>query len=136
MPARPDLPVRPSQTVLGQALVFQAPAIPAPGFAEAAIAEIIGKCDTSDVPLPKTEITKAVLDPTGLWGNEDFEARLLCTDPDAAGGSTDVSDISWVVPTVGLGTATFVPGMPGQSDINVFNGSESAWRTWLRQNTR
>lgn len=29
---------------------------------EAAIAEIIGKCDTSDVPLPKTEITKAVLD--------------------------------------------------------------------------
>ncbi|OWK32490.1 amidohydrolase [Sphingomonas mucosissima] len=37
------------------------------------------------------------------------------TDPDAAGGSTDMSDISWVVPTVGLGTATFVPGMPGHS---------------------
>ena len=29
-----------------------------------------------------------------------------------------------------------VPGMPGQSDINVFNGSEAAWVKWLRQNTR
>ncbi len=27
-----------------------------------------------------------------------------------AGGSTDVGDISWVVPTAGLGTATWVPG--------------------------
>lgn len=41
------------------------------------------------------------------------------TDPDAAGGSTDMSDISWVVPTVGLATATFVPGMPGHSWQNV-----------------
>ncbi len=31
------------------------------------------------------------------------------------GGSTDVSDVSWVVPTVGLRTATFVPGSPGHS---------------------
>lgn len=31
------------------------------------------------------------------------------------GGSTDVSDVSWVVPTVGLSTATFVPGSPGHS---------------------
>lgn len=29
--------------------------------------------------------------------------------------STDVGDVSWVVPTVGLGTATFVPGAPGHS---------------------
>ena len=29
-----------------------------------------------------------------------------------------------------------VPGMPGQSDINVFNGSEATWVKWLRQNTR
>ncbi len=41
------------------------------------------------------------------------------TDPDAAGASTDMSDVSWVVPTVGLGTATFVPGMPGHSWQNV-----------------
>lgn len=31
------------------------------------------------------------------------------------GGSTDVADISWVVPTAGLGTATFIPGSPGHS---------------------
>ena len=28
-----------------------------------------------------------------------------------------------------------VPGMTGKSDINVFNGSEAAWKKWLRQNT-
>jgi len=31
------------------------------------------------------------------------------------GGSTDVSDISWVSPTVGLSTATWVPGTPAHS---------------------
>jgi aminobenzoyl-glutamate utilization protein B len=34
---------------------------------------------------------------------------------DDKGGSTDVADISWTVPTVGLVTATFVPGSPGHS---------------------
>ena len=29
---------------------------------------------------------------------------------EGGGGSTDVGDISWLVPTVGLGTATWVPG--------------------------
>jgi lysozyme len=29
-----------------------------------------------------------------------------------------------------------VPGMKGDADINVFNGSEAAWQKWLRQNTR
>ncbi len=32
-----------------------------------------------------------------------------------AGGSTDVADISWVVPTTGLGTATWVPGTSAHS---------------------
>jgi aminobenzoyl-glutamate utilization protein B len=32
-----------------------------------------------------------------------------------AGGSTDVADISWVVPTTGLGTATWVPGTAAHS---------------------
>ncbi|MXP26685.1 amidohydrolase [Altererythrobacter indicus] len=44
------------------------------------------------------------------------EAQLY---DEAEGGSTDVSDISWVVPTVGLSTATFVPGSPGHSWQNV-----------------
>jgi aminobenzoyl-glutamate utilization protein B len=32
-----------------------------------------------------------------------------------AGGSTDVADVSWVVPTAGLRTATWVPGTPSHS---------------------
>ena len=30
-------------------------------------------------------------------------------------GSTDVGDVSWVVPTIGLSTATWVPGTPPHS---------------------
>ena len=35
--------------------------------------------------------------------------------PDAGGGSTDVGDVSYTVPTVGLYAATWVPGTPGHS---------------------
>ena len=35
--------------------------------------------------------------------------------PRVGGGSTDVADVSWVVPTVGIGTATWVPGTPAHS---------------------
>ena len=35
--------------------------------------------------------------------------------PRKGGGSTDVADVSWVVPTVGIGTATWVPGTPAHS---------------------
>lgn len=33
----------------------------------------------------------------------------------AGGGSTDVGDVSWAVPTVGLRTATWIPGTPAHS---------------------
>jgi aminobenzoyl-glutamate utilization protein B len=33
----------------------------------------------------------------------------------ASGGSTDVGDVSWVVPNTGLNTATWVPGTPAHS---------------------
>ncbi len=35
--------------------------------------------------------------------------------PRPAGGSTDVADVSWVVPTAGFTTATWVPGTPAHS---------------------
>lgn len=35
--------------------------------------------------------------------------------PDAGGGSTDVGDVSYAVPTVGLSTATWAPGVPAHS---------------------
>jgi aminobenzoyl-glutamate utilization protein B len=34
---------------------------------------------------------------------------------EGGGGSTDVGDVSWTVPTVGLRSATFAPGTPGHS---------------------
>lgn len=37
------------------------------------------------------------------------------TEGDEFGGSTDVADVSWTVPTVGLSTATWVPGTPAHS---------------------
>ena len=39
----------------------------------------------------------------------------LKTEPDAGGGSTDVGDVSYTVPTVGLYAATWVPGVPAHS---------------------
>ena len=41
---------------------------------------------------------------------------------DAGGGSTDVGDVSYVVPTVGLRTATWVPGTPAHSWQAVASG--------------
>lgn len=35
--------------------------------------------------------------------------------PQEGGGSTDVGDVSWTVPTVGVRTATWAPGTPGHS---------------------
>lgn len=35
--------------------------------------------------------------------------------PDAGGGSTDVGDVSYTVPTVGLDAATWIPGTPAHS---------------------
>ena len=39
----------------------------------------------------------------------------LKSEDDAGGGSTDVGDVSYAVPTVGLGAATWVPGTPAHS---------------------
>ena len=42
-------------------------------------------------------------------------SRIEPFEPKEAGGSTDVADVSWVVPTTGLYTATWVPGTPSHS---------------------
>ena len=41
--------------------------------------------------------------------------KPLKEDNDAGGGSTDVGDVSYAVPTVGMGAATWVPGTPAHS---------------------
>ncbi|MCB9081492.1 MAG: amidohydrolase [Lewinellaceae bacterium] len=45
--------------------------------------------------------------------------------PDRNGGSTDVGDISWMVPTVGMGAATWVPGTSAHSWQAVAAGGTS-----------
>jgi aminobenzoyl-glutamate utilization protein B len=42
-------------------------------------------------------------------------ARVFDTSGKSSGGSTDVGDVSWVVPVAGFGTACWVPGTPGHS---------------------
>jgi len=46
--------------------------------------------------------------------NSTQQTFLGRPDP-SGGGSTDVADVSWTVPTVGLGTATWVPGTSAHS---------------------
>lgn len=43
------------------------------------------------------------------------ESVAPLTEGGVMGGSTDVSDVSWVVPTAGISTATWVPGTPAHS---------------------
>ncbi|PHY18066.1 amidohydrolase [Caulobacter sp. BP25] len=63
------------------------------------------KMQTSMVNPPSIDSVKTI---------EPYKVEL-----EGGGGSTDVSDISWVTPTVGLGTASFVPGSAGHSWQNV-----------------
>ncbi len=55
---------------------------------------------------PKIETTEKVMQPAEV-------AELL--KKQSGSGSTDVSDVSWVVPTSGISTATWVPGTPAHS---------------------
>jgi aminobenzoyl-glutamate utilization protein B len=50
--------------------------------------------------------------PAGVKVNIENAAKIepFVVNEKGAGGSTDVGDVSWLVPTVGLGTATWVPG--------------------------
>jgi len=45
----------------------------------------------------------------------DKITEVLDTSGDVSKGSTDVGDVSWVVPTAGFSTACWVPGTPGHS---------------------
>lgn len=46
---------------------------------------------------------------------EAAEVTPFSAKSEGLGGSTDVGDVSWAVPTVGFGTATWVPGTPAHS---------------------
>ncbi|MFK7849283.1 MAG: amidohydrolase [Rhodothermales bacterium] len=53
------------------------------------------------------------------------ESQIQPNSPTASSGSTDVGDVSWVVPTAGLSTATWVPGTAAHSWQAVAAGGTS-----------
>lgn len=65
--------------------------------------------------------------PTGRPLAFDLAANVQPFNPDAAtmSGSTDVGDVSWAVPTVGLRAATWVPGTSAHSWQAVASGGMS-----------
>ncbi|MDF2159144.1 amidohydrolase [Algoriphagus sp. CAU 1675] len=50
--------------------------------------------------------------PAGVKASPEDAAKIdpFMVNEKGSGGSTDVGDVSWLVPTAGLGTATWVPG--------------------------
>jgi aminobenzoyl-glutamate utilization protein B len=58
------------------------------------------------------EIRRTLIDPERALGSE---AEIEAFRERRTSASTDVGDVSWVVPTVGLRTATWVPGTPAHS---------------------
>jgi aminobenzoyl-glutamate utilization protein B len=54
-------------------------------------------------------------DKTSPLYSEAEKVMPYSTKPESLGGSTDVGDVSWAVPTVGLSAATWVPGTPAHS---------------------
>jgi len=53
------------------------------------------------------------------------EAKILPPEVGVSSGSTDVGDVSWVVPTVQMSSATWVPGTPAHSWQAVASGGMS-----------
>jgi aminobenzoyl-glutamate utilization protein B len=76
---------------------------------ERRFAETIRKSFTGEVP-PLSSAAEV----------EAFEVR-----EEGSGGSTDVGDVSWVVPTAGMRAATYVPGTPGHSWQAIASGGSS-----------
>jgi aminobenzoyl-glutamate utilization protein B len=58
------------------------------------------------------ELRKTLIDPSKPLGSQ---RDIQPFQPRQGMGSTDVGDVSWLVPTVGFGTATWVPGTPAHS---------------------
>ena len=52
---------------------------------------------------------------TGTVPPPGTEAKVLPMEGGVSSGSTDMGDVSWVVPTIELSAATWVPGTPAHS---------------------
>ena len=69
-----------------------------------------------------TEIRKTL---TGTIPPMGTEEKVLPPEVGVSSGSTDVGDVSWVVPTVQMSSATWVPGTPAHSWQAVASGGTS-----------
>jgi aminobenzoyl-glutamate utilization protein B len=67
-------------------------------------------------------IYKTFLEPTMKIGSQEFVSDYITSH---SYGSTDVGDVSWVVPTAGIRTATWVPGTAAHSWQAVASGGTS-----------
>ena len=65
------------------------------------------------------EIYKTLLNPSGSIGDQE---KILPYQAFHGYGSTDVGDVSWLVPTAGARIASWVPGTPGHSWQAVASG--------------
>ncbi len=76
-----------------------------------------------DYDARERELAEGILKTLGIGDTilaQAAKVQPLAPAPkEGSGGSSDVGDVSWTVPTVSIGTATFVPGSPGHSWQNV-----------------
>jgi aminobenzoyl-glutamate utilization protein B len=71
------------------------------------------------------EIVRGLNLPDSILKNVAKVQPLREERPSQGGGSTDVGDVSWNVPTVSFNTAAFVPGSAGHSWQNVASGGST-----------
>jgi aminobenzoyl-glutamate utilization protein B len=69
--------------------------------------------DATETVFAEKIMKTAGMFPSTLSATKDIMPLSLSLE--ANGGSTDVGDVSWAVPTVGFRTATWVPGTPAHS---------------------
>lgn len=71
------------------------------------------------------EIVKGLKRDVSILKDAEEVKPLEEEKPSLGGGSSDVGDVSWNVPTVSFGTAVFVPGSAGHSWQNVASGGST-----------
>jgi len=88
------------------------PNTPLANLAQKEIEEVGGFTYTPAELAYATELQKSL--PPSAAGHFDQTSKIMPLLPEAGGGgsaSTDVGDLSWVIPTIGFSSATFVPGV-------------------------
>jgi aminobenzoyl-glutamate utilization protein B len=82
------------------------------------------KYDERELAFAK-EIVKGLNEHDSILKQAATVRPLATEQPSIGGGSTDVGDVSWNVPTVSFGTAAFIPGSAGHSWQNVASGGST-----------